>query len=108
MNLERHTKHKEIIVSLLRQVKKNVDESLSPDLITDNKMFWKQVKPFFSDKTCSNNEMISNPSTSAEILNNFFCDAVKILIEACTLIALLMLMIRFKNILKCTKIIPAF
>ena len=45
-------------------------------------MFWKQVKPFFSDKTPSNdkitlsgNEIISSPSNCAEILNNFFCDA---------------------------------
>ena len=82
MNLGRHTKHKEITVSLLRQVKKNFYESLIPNLITGNKMFWKQVKPFFSDKTPSNykiplsegNEIISNPC--AEILNIFFCEAV--------------------------------
>ena len=48
-------------------------------------MFWKQVKPFFVDKTPNNNtitlsegnEIISNPSTYVEIFNNFFCDAVK-------------------------------
>ena len=48
-------------------------------------MFWKQVKPFFSDKTPSNNKrilsegnmIISNPSTCAEIFNNYVCDAVK-------------------------------
>ena len=70
-------------LSLLRQVKKNFYESLSPSIITDNKMFWKQVKPIFSDRTPSNNKIIlleghiiiSNPSTSAEIFNN--CDAVK-------------------------------
>ena len=72
-------------MKLERQVKKNFYERLSPNLITDNKMFWKQVKPFFSDKTPTNNkitlsegnEIISNPSTCAEIFNNFFSDAVK-------------------------------
>ena len=65
--------------------KKKFYETLSPNLITDNKMFWKQVKPFFSDKPPNNNkitlsegnEIISNPSTCVEIFNNFFCDAVK-------------------------------
>ena len=72
-------------VSLLRQVKKKFYETFSPNLITDNKMFWKQVKPFFADKTSNNykitlsegNEIISNPSTCVEIFNNFFCDAAK-------------------------------
>ena len=45
-------------LSLLRQVKKNFYNSLIPSLITDNKMFWKQVKPFFSNKTPSNNKII--------------------------------------------------
>ena len=71
-------------VSLLRQVKKNFYENLSPNLITDNKMFWKQDKPFLPN-TPSNNkitlsegsEIISNPSTCAEILNNLYCDTVK-------------------------------
>ena len=70
---------------LLRQVMKNFYESFSPSLITENKMFWKQVKPFFADKTPSSNKIIllesnmiiSNLSTCAEICNIFFCDAVK-------------------------------
>ena len=57
---------------------------MNPSLISDNKTFWKQVKPFFSDKTPRNskilhsdgNEIISNPATCAEIFNNFFSDAV--------------------------------
>ena len=57
---------------------------MNPSLISDNKTFWKQVKPFFSDKTPRNskillsegNEIISNPTTCAEIFNNFFSDAV--------------------------------
>ena len=59
-------------------------ENLNPNLITDNKTFWKQVKLFFSDKTLTNNsitllegkEIISSPSKCAEIMNNFFSNAV--------------------------------
>ena len=72
-------------VSLLRKIKKNFYEHLNPNLISDNRKFWKHVKPFFSDKTPRNsniilsegNEIISNPETCAEIFNNFFSDAVK-------------------------------
>ena len=72
-------------VSLLRKIKKNFYEHLNPNLISDNRKFWKHVKPFFSDKTPRNsniilsegNEIISNPETYAEIFNNFFSDAVK-------------------------------
>ena len=56
-------------VSLLRKIKKNFYEHLNPSFISDNKKFWTQVKPFFSDKTPKNsniilsegNEIISNP-----------------------------------------------
>ena len=72
-------------VSLLRKIKKNFYEHLNPNLIADNRKFWKHVKPFFSDKIPRNrniilsegNEIISNPETCAEIFNNFFSDAVK-------------------------------
>ena len=53
-------------------------------MITDNKPFWKQVKPFFSDKTpvCSSytllekNEIVNDNTACAEIFNNFFSQAV--------------------------------
>ena len=62
-------------VSLLRTIKKNFDEHLNPNLISDNRKLWKHVKAFFSDKTPRNsniilsegNEIISNPETCAEI-----------------------------------------
>ena len=38
-------------VSLLSITKKSFYENLDPKFITDNRKFWKQVKPFFSDKT---------------------------------------------------------
>ena len=59
-------------------------ENLDTKLIIDNKMFWKQLKPFYADKTPSNtnitllenDNIITNPSACAEVLNNFFSDSV--------------------------------
>ena len=80
-----YKKQRNHCVSLLRKVKKNFYENLNPSLITDNKIFWTQMKPFFSDKTprisnitlSEGNEIINNPATCAEIFNNFFSDAVE-------------------------------
>ena len=71
-------------VSLLRKTKKDFYENLKPSLIEDSKTFWKQVKPFFSNKTPINrnitlldcDNIISDPKQCAEIMNNFFSDAV--------------------------------
>ena len=80
-----YKKQRNHCVSLLRKVKKNFYENLNPSLITDNKKFWTQIKPFFSDKTprisnitlSEGNEIIGNPAICAEIFNNFFSDAVE-------------------------------
>ena len=80
-----YKKQRNVCVSILRQFKKNFYEHLNPSLISDNKKFWKQVKPFFSDKTPKNtkimlsedNKIVSNPVNCAEIFNNFFIDAIK-------------------------------
>ena len=52
-----YRKQRNYCVSLLREIKKNIYENLDPKLITDNKKFWKQVKPFFSDKTPNNSKI---------------------------------------------------
>ena len=80
-----YRKQRNYCVSLLRITKRKFYEDLKPNSITDNKKFWKQVKPYFSDKTPSNsriilsegNEIISNPVQCAEIFNNYFSDPVK-------------------------------
>ena len=71
-------------VSLLRDTKRNFYENLDPNTISDNNKFWKQVKPFFSDKTPTNSrftlsegdEFTSNTAKCAEIFNNYFSDSV--------------------------------
>ena len=56
-------------------------------LITDSRKFWKQVTPFFSDKTHNHcniallegTVIIKDNNACAELLNHFFSDAVKTL-----------------------------
>ena len=79
-----YKKQRNYCISLLRKTKKDFYENLNPNLITDNKTFWKQVKPFFSEKTPMNRDItliegdkiISESSKCAEIMNNFFTNAV--------------------------------
>ena len=85
---EEYKRQRNRCVSLLRETKKRFYENLDPNLITDNRKFWKQVKPFFSDKTPFNNnitlfegnELVRENTACAEILNNFFSDSVKNLV----------------------------
>ena len=80
-----YKKNKEIIaLSLLRKIKRDFYENLNPSLITDNKTFWKQVRPFFSDRTPMNrnitllegDKIISESSKCEQIMNNLFDNAV--------------------------------
>ena len=72
-------------VSLLKKAKKTYYEILSPSSICDNKTFWKSVKPLFTDKTTStdnitlveNKLIVSDDETISEIFNDFFSNAVK-------------------------------
>ena len=82
---EAYRKQRNFCVSLLRRIKKNFYENLDPKLITDNKKFWKQVKPFFSDKSPRNgnillledDDIIRNPTKCAEIFNRYFISAIE-------------------------------
>ena len=84
---EAYKRQRNYCVSLIRKTKKRFSENLSPNLITDTRKFWKQVKPFFSNKTPINNnitliegnEIVTDPSACAEILNNFFVNSIKTL-----------------------------
>ena len=59
--------------------------NLNPNLITDNRKFWKHVKPFFSDKPPFNNnitlleveDIVSDNTACAEIFNTFFSNSVQ-------------------------------
>ena len=45
-----YNKQPNICVSLIRNEKKNFFSNINTWDITDNKIFWKTVKPFFTDK----------------------------------------------------------
>ena len=60
---------------------------LNPSFVTDYKVFWKPVKPFFSDKgnygtnikLVDEEEVLQNDNEIAENLNEFFKNAVSTL-----------------------------
>ena len=68
---------------MLRETQRSFYENLNPKFISDNQTYWRQVKPFFSDKTPPNskiilvddNEIISDSVKCAVVMNNFFINA---------------------------------
>ena len=52
-NKRKYTKQRNYCVSLLRKSKREYYSNLDVKNITDNKTFWKTVKPFLSDKVTS-------------------------------------------------------
>ena len=84
-NKIRYTKRRNFCVSLLRKTKKRYHENLNEKSVVDNKLFWKNVKPFLSDKVSGkdeihlleNNEPVKTDLETAEVLNNFFFNVVQ-------------------------------
>ena len=80
-----YNKQRNICTSLFRKEKKSCFENLDTSHITDNKMFWKTIKPMFSKKCTmkekitlvKNDEIISDCKPVAELFNKFFADIVK-------------------------------
>ena len=70
---------------LYKKERKNYYENLEINKITDNKKFWKTIKPFFSDKGSTfsnisiveNNSIVSDDREVAEIFKKYFDNAVK-------------------------------
>ena len=50
IDVKAYNKKYNLFVSLIRQEKKNFFNNISTRDITDNKTFWKTVKPLFTDK----------------------------------------------------------
>ena len=87
VNERAYKKQRNKCVKLLKKVKISYYGNLKPANITDNKKFWKMVKPLFSDKVKSadsitlieNNKIVSDDKEVADIFNTFFGNAVKML-----------------------------
>ena len=69
---------------LLRKAKTKYYANLNPSVVTDNKTFWKTVKPLFSEKTTicdsinlvENQDICSDDEKVAHIFNTFFSNVV--------------------------------
>ena len=79
-NWNNFCRQRNLSVKLFRTEKKKYYNILDVKLITDNKKFWKTVKPLFSDKIKTqnkivlvyNDDVISDDRQIAEIFNNYF------------------------------------
>ena len=82
--LKAYKKQKNYCSRLYKKERKNFFSSLNPSFVKDNKLFWKTVKPFFSNKgdlgpnikLVEKNELIQNDQEIANELNTFFKDTV--------------------------------
>ena len=79
-----YNKQRNLCTSLLKKQKRNYFENLDIKNVTDNKMFWKTIKPMFSNKNVTtesitlvkNDEIISDNQNIAELFNKFFANIV--------------------------------
>ena len=68
-----------------QEAKEEFYSNLNPTCVTDNKRFWKTVKPLFSEKVLSNenfilinaNVIVEDPGNVSENLNEVFGNAIK-------------------------------
>ena len=79
-----YNKQRNLCTSLLRKEKKAYFENLDTSKMTDNKTFWKTIKPMFSKKCVTkesitlvkNDEIASESQAIAELFNKFFANIV--------------------------------
>ena len=82
--LKAYKKQKKFCGRLYKKQRKIFFNNLNPKFVSDNKLFWKTVKPLFSSKGSYNanvkltdkDEIIRNDEKVAETLNSFFENAV--------------------------------
>ena len=79
-NWDAFRRQRNLCVKLSRKAKRDFYNQIDISAVTDNKKFWKTVKPFISDKSSSKSritlveegKIVSNESDVAETFNNFF------------------------------------
>ena len=80
-----YTQQRNYYVSLLRKTKIRYFANLNEKNILHSQLFWKIMKPLFSDKSISgdkinfteNGEYVRTEMKTAEVFNNFFSNLVK-------------------------------
>ena len=84
-----YRKQSNLCVTLVRRAKQQYFSSLDLSLITDNKKFWKTVKPLFSDKIThkdiisltEDGKTMTEDLPIAEIFNNYFSNVIRSLCD---------------------------
>ena len=79
-DMDAFKKHKNYCNRLAKRERKTHYNKINEKDITDNRKFWNTMKPFFSDKggtrdqimLLENEEIISDPTQVAEVFNNYF------------------------------------
>ena len=74
-------------LNILRKTKKEYYDNLNIKQVSDNKLFWKSIKPFFSYKGPSSskitlvegNYIVSNEEEIANIMNDYFINVTRTL-----------------------------
>ena len=85
-NRKKYTSYRNYCVKLLRKEKRDYYNNLDLKLLENNRIFWKRIKPLFSNKQISikntiilidKDDAISDSEEVAEKLNSFFTDAIE-------------------------------
>ena len=79
-NWDNYKKQRNFCVKLLHQTKEKYFSDINVKSISDNKRFWKTIKPFFSNKGLNtnnmmlveDNEIVREEEIIANIMNNYF------------------------------------
>ena len=79
-----YNQQRNFFLSLIRKAKKDYYKNLDHKKVTDNKSFWKTVKPQFSDKSSSlskftlieNELQLNDDENISSVLNDFFSNVV--------------------------------
>ena len=79
-NRENYKKQRNFCVDLLRKTKTEYFKNLNVKDLSDNRKFWKTIKPYFSYKGLNSNKLllkekgnlVSDEKELATIMNNFF------------------------------------
>ena len=75
-----YEKQRKFCVNLLRNTNKDYFQKLNIKDLTDNKKFWKTIKPFFSNKVLNSNKLmlrekdvvVADEKALATLMNNYF------------------------------------
>ena len=85
-SFKKYKKQKNYCSRLYKRERKSFFESIDSSKITDNKTFWKNIQPFFSEKrkivnkitlVNENENILSNDKVVADEINSFFKNATK-------------------------------